>query len=108
MTFIQGSSGDVIPEARLIGGGNLTLVPADRVRVFMETSVYMKDFGFEGGAFVFNQLTFGLKIMGESRPQTGDPTFEAGFAANAPYMARYWGYHLGAVSGDLNYYLSDN
>lgn len=108
MTFIQGSSGDVIPEARLIGGGNLTLVPADRVRVFMETSVYMKDFGFEGGAFVFNQLTFGLKIMGESRPQTDDPTFEAGFAANAPYMARYWGYHLGAISGDLNYYLSDN
>ncbi|MFT4975293.1 MAG: hypothetical protein ACI8S6_001180 [Myxococcota bacterium] len=104
MTFIQGSGGEAVFEPRLVGGANVTLIPNDRVRVFAETSTYMKDLGFEGGAFSFNQLTFGLKIMGRDKT-TDDLKFEIGAAANAPYLARYWGYHLGAVSADMNYYL---
>ena len=107
ITFIPDVSGDAVAEPRLVGGGNITLVPADRVRVFMEGRAYMKDFGFEGGAFAFNQVTFGLKIMGAPDPQTGAAPFEAGFAAVAPFQARYWGFHQGAIAGDLNYYLPD-
>jgi len=104
MTFIDGSEGETVFEPRLVGGGNVTLVPTDRVRIFMETSTYMKDFAFEGGAFTFNQLTFGLKIIGRNA-KTDDLQFEIGAAANAPYLARYWGYHQGAVTADMNYYL---
>lgn len=106
MTFISGSDGDAVFEPRVVGGFNATLIPTDRVRIFLETSTYMKDLGLEadGSGFIFNQLTFGLKIMGR-QAETNDLMFEIGAAANAPYLARYWGYHQGAVTADMNYYL---
>lgn len=104
MTFIAGSDGDTVFEPRAIGGFNITLIPTDRVRVFMETSTYMKDFGFEGGAFAFNQFTFGLKIIGQKQ-NSDEIQYEIGAAANAPYLARYWSNHLGAVTADMNWYL---
>lgn len=103
MTFIDGSDSSAVFEPRLIGGGNITLIPSDRVRIFMETSTYMKDFDFEAKAFVFNQLTFGLKIIG--RKPSNEIQYEIGAAANAPYLSRFWGYHLGAVTADMNWYL---
>jgi hypothetical protein len=103
MTFINGSDSDAVFEPRLIGGGNITLVPSERVRIFMETSTYMKDFDFEAKAFAFNQLTFGLKIIG--RKPSNEIQYEIGAAANAPYFSRFWSQHLGAVTADLNWYL---
>jgi len=106
MTFIQGDGGDTIFEPRLIAGGNVTFIPADRIRIFAETSLYMKDLGGDelSGAFQFNIFTFGIKIMGPTK-RSGGHNYEIGAAANAPYAARFWGPHRGSVMGDLNYFL---
>jgi hypothetical protein len=104
MAFVTTETGDSLFDPRLVGGANITFVPAPTVRIFMETSSTMKALAWEeGNAFRFNVLTFGLKIIG--RQKSGDPQYEIGAGASAPYTTNYWGYHVGSITGDLNYYL---
>jgi hypothetical protein len=89
---------------RLVGGANVSLAANRNLRVFFETSSYMKGFGDEElGVFRFNQLTFGMKYV-QARSKSKDK-LEAGFGASAPYTTNYWSYHYGAIMGDAIYYL---
>jgi hypothetical protein len=104
LAFVKTDTGDSLFDPRVVGGGNITFAPVPTVRIYMETSVTMKALGWdEGGSFRFNVVTFGLKIMG--RQPSGDPQYEIGVGATAPYTTNYWRYHQGSITGDLNYYL---
>ncbi len=104
LAFVNTDTGDKLFDPRLVGGANVTLIPSPTVRVYMETSTTMKALGWEeGGTFRFNVLTFGIKVMG--RQKNGDPQYEIGTGASAPYTTNYWGYHVGSITGDFNYYL---
>lgn len=99
MAFIQGFS------PRVVGGGNLSLAANQNLRIYLETSSYMKDFADEQiDSFRFNQVTFGMKfVQWKGKKQQ---KFETGFGATAPYSANYWQYHYGSIMGDVNYYLN--
>ena len=89
---------------RLVGGANVSLAASDNLRIYIESSTYMKGMGAEQiGSFRFNQVTFGMKFL-EKKSKTKDK-FEAGFGASAPYSVNYWRYHYGAIAGDVNMYL---
>ena len=89
---------------RLVGGANVSLAASDNLRIYIESSTYMKGMGNEDiGSFRFNQLTFGMKFL-EKKSKSKDK-YEAGFGASAPYSVNYWRYHYGAVAGDINVYL---
>jgi hypothetical protein len=95
-------------DPRTVGGINLSLAPTQNLRIYFETSTYMKDLGgevagnLETGSFRFNQLTFGMKyIQWKSKKSQ---KVEAGFGASAPYTSNYWAYHFGSITGDANYY----
>ena len=104
MAFVTTDTGDSLFDPRLVGGANITFMPASTVRIYMETSSTMKALAWEeGNAFRFNVLTFGIKVIG--RQQSGDPQYEIGAGASAPYTTNYWGYHNGSITGDFNYYL---
>lgn len=105
LAFVKdANTGDSLFDPRVVGGANITFVPAPTVRIYMETSTTMKALAWDGGnSFRFNVLTFGLKIIG--RQKSGDPQYEIGAGATAPYSTNYWGYHVGSITGDLNYYL---
>lgn len=92
-------------DPRLVGGFHLALIPSPKVRFFVESQVYMKDFGWENGAFAFNTFTFGLKFF-DRDPQKAD-RFEAGVGATVPYYYNYWRQHFGAIAGDFNLYLDE-
>ena len=84
---------------RVIAGLNATVSPSDKVKVFVETTSVMKDFGWdEGETFRFNQIAFGMRFQGKGKSVVG-----AG--ASVPYSANYWRYHYGSVMADMNYYL---
>jgi hypothetical protein len=84
---------------RVLAGMNVTLSPTDNVKVFMETTSFMKDLGWEeGGAFRFNQVAFGMRFQGKGKTVTGT-------GAVVPYSANYWRYHYGSVMADVNHYL---
>jgi hypothetical protein len=89
---------------RLVGGANVSLAASDNLRIYIESSTYMKGMGNDDiGSFRFNQLTFGMKFL-EKKSKSKDK-YEAGFGASAPYSVNYWRYHYGAVAGDINVYL---
>ena len=88
----------------LVGGLNANLAATDNLRIYIETSNFMKGMGTEQiGSFRFNQVTFGMKFL-ERKSKTKDK-YEAGFGATAPYSVNYWRYHYGAIAGDINLYL---
>jgi hypothetical protein len=89
---------------RLVGGANVSLAASDNLRVYVESSTYMKGMGNPDiGSFRFNQITFGMKFL-EKKSKSKDK-FEAGFGASAPYSVNYWRYHYGAIAGDVNLYM---
>ena len=91
-------------QIRTIGGANATLIAADNVAVFFETSTNLKHILWEEGTFAFNVLTFGFRFMpGEQL----DLPMQAALAADVPYSTQYWGYHYGAVQGDFQYFPLD-
>ncbi|MEL6347525.1 MAG: hypothetical protein AAFV53_30725 [Myxococcota bacterium] len=92
MTFIPDNEGNALFEPRVVGGVNLSLTPNDQIRVFLEGSTYMKDFGFESGPFRYNVMTFGLKIL-RFNERTGTLKAEYAAAANAPIAPNYWSQH---------------
>ncbi len=88
-----------------IGGLNVFVWATDTVGAFLETSWTLKP-GPEGGLgndkpFAFNVLTFGMRF----KPKT-NPTHIA-IGANVPYFNNYWGWHYGAVQGDVLYFMGD-
>lgn len=89
---------------RLVGGANLTWMPAESVALFAETTFNMKGFTWtEGGLFRFNVVSFGLKFY--PRIQGIDERgLEMNVGASAPYTSNYWMYHFGSVMGQVNYY----
>lgn len=92
---------------RLIGGANVTLMPTETVRVYMETSTYMKDLLADPaadlhGSFRFNVVTFGLKFLWRKGKTTD--LAEAGLGASVPYTSNYWAYHFGSIVLDGIYY----
>jgi hypothetical protein len=89
---------------RLVGGANVSLAASDNLRIYIESSTYMKGMGNDDiGSFRFNQLTFGMKFL-EKKSKSKDK-YEAGFGASAPYSVNYWRYHYGAIAGDINLYM---
>lgn len=90
--------------SRLVGGGNFNLAATDNLRVYVESSLYMKGLGTEQiGSFRFNQVTFGMKFL-ERKSKSRDK-YEAGFGATAPVSVQYWRHHYGAIAGDINLYM---
>lgn len=89
---------------RLVGGLNVQLAPAETVRVYAETSTYMKDLFTQdlNGGFRFNVVTFGLKFIWRKGKTSDRGEFAAG--ASVPYTSNYWAYHFGSVLGDGNIY----
>jgi hypothetical protein len=88
-----------------IGGFNVFIWATETVGAFVETNWNLKP-GPEGGLgngkpFAFNVLTFGMRF----KPQTS-PTHIA-LGANVPYFNNFWGWHYGAVQGDVIYYPGD-
>lgn len=98
-------AGDTQLSPRYIAGLHMTVSPSETVRAYIETSTYLKGLGDDTvpSFFRFNVVTFGIKFV-QRRTKTED-RFEAGVGASAPYSSEYWGYHFGAVNGDMNYYL---
>lgn len=89
---------------RIVGGANVSLAASDNLRVYVESSTYMKGTNnADLGSFRFNQITFGMKFL-EKKSKTKDK-YEAGFGASAPYSQNYWRYHYGAIAGDINLYM---
>jgi hypothetical protein len=102
-------------DPRIIGGINLTFVPTDNVRIYMEGSVYMKDFlvsseqGLPIDPFAFNTLTFGLKFLDRKGKSSKEPdNQEVGLGTNVPYYYKYYRNHFGAILGDVNFYHNDS
>ena len=88
----------------MVGGFNANLAATDNLRIYIETSNYMKGIGADQiGSFRFNQVTFGMKFL-ERKSKTKDK-YEAGFGASVPYSTNYWSEHYGAIAGDFNLYL---
>ena len=86
----------------LIGGGMISFIPNKIVNIFVETSTYMKEFGWEEGeAFSFNTVAFGIKFFDRTKKQK----WEAGLGSSVPYHQRYWNYHYGSVIADYHYYM---
>ena len=92
-------------DPRMVGGFHVAVIPSPTVRFFLESQIYMKDFGWENGAFAFNTVTFGLKFFDR---KTDEPDrYEAGVGATVPYYYNYWRQHFGAIAGDFNLYLDE-
>ena len=84
---------------RVMAGLNASLSPSEKVKLFVETTSVMKDFGWdEGDTFRFNQIAFGMRFQGKGKSVVGT-------GASVPYSANYWRYHYGSVMADMNYYL---
>ena len=84
---------------RFLFGLNATMVPSDKVKVFVEASSVSKDMGWdEGETFRFNQIAFGMRFQGKGKSDVGT-------GASVPYSANYWRYHYGSIMADMNYYL---
>ncbi len=99
---IDGSTG-ISP--RLVGGANLSFAASDEVRVFFESSSYMKDLGHDDiESFRFNQVSFGIRYV--KRKSKSKEKFDMGVGAAAPYTINYWRYHFGEIGADVNYYLN--
>ena len=94
---------------RVIGGASATYLASNTVGMFLESSVHMKNFGWEGGIFRFNVVTFGMKFFPGRRAADGvDPQAnrqsEVNVGASVPYTTNYWQYHYGSIMGQVNYY----
>jgi hypothetical protein len=104
LAFMRDSAGDLSFSPRAMGGANIMVMPADNVRAFIETSVYMKGFGREQtDAFSFNQVSVGIQFVG--RKSKTEERYSASLGASVPVQQNYWGYHDGSVAGDFNYFL---
>jgi len=95
-------------QAVLIGGFHASFVASDTVRVYIEGNAYMKDFLWEAGPFAFNTVTFGLKFR--KKPGTDqygramENQFEGAIGTTVPAQYKYWRYHYGSITGDINIY----
>jgi hypothetical protein len=103
--FMPDSSNSTTMSPRLIGGTHMTFAASDTVRIFLESSTYMKSTLDETipGGFRFNTVALGLKFI--NRKSVTQDRFETGVGATVPYSYQWWGYHTGSISGDLNYFL---
>ncbi len=89
---------------RMVGGANVSVAPNETIRIYFETSTYMKDLGWDqGGSFRFNVLSFGLRFLEAGKGNKA--RYEAGAGAQAPYSSQYWSFHKGALALDFNYFL---
>ena len=88
-----------------VGGLNVFIWATDTVGAFVETNWNLKpgpDEGLGNGKpFAFNVLTFGMRFKPKSNPT------HIALGANAPYFNNYWGWHYGAIQGDVLYYVGD-
>jgi hypothetical protein len=101
---IDGSTG-ISP--RFVGGANLSFAASEELRIYFETSSYMKDLGHDQiESFRFNQIGFGIRYV--KRQSKQKEKFDVGAGAAAPYTINYWRYHFGEVAADVNYYLKNN
>ncbi|MCB9746270.1 MAG: hypothetical protein H6741_35455 [Alphaproteobacteria bacterium] len=91
-----------LPGVRYVGGLNATYLASDVVSFFFEGSVNMKHIGWDDGSpFMFNVMSFGLRFTPGAAPA------QISLNANVPVAYNYWGYHFGAVQGDVLYYMDD-
>ena len=95
-------------QAVLIGGAHISFVASETVRIYAEANLYMKDFLWDGGAFSFNTVTFGMKFRKKpGKDQFGrsaDNKFEGAVGTTVPAQYKYWRYHYGSITGDVNIY----
>lgn len=85
------------------GGLNVSLAPAEIVRVFAETSTNFK--ASDVGVFSFNVVTFGIKFV--KRKGKNTDLFDGAVGASLPYGSHYWAYHAGAVEANANFYFDE-
>jgi hypothetical protein len=95
-------------QALLIGGAHVSFVASETVRIYIEANAYMKDFFWTGGAFSFNTVTFGMKFRKKpAKDEFGraqDNKFEGAIGTTVPAQYKYWRYHYGSITGDINIY----
>jgi len=95
-------------QAVLIGGFHASFVASDTVRVYVEANSYMKDFFWNAGPFAFNTVTFGLKFRKKpGKDQYGrslENKFEGAIGTTIPAQYKFWRYHYGSITGDINIY----
>ncbi len=104
LAFPVDSSGSRSLSPRVVGGGNIMVMPTDNVRAFVEANTYMKGFGEDRiGAFSFNQFSVGMQFVG--RKSKTEERYAATLGASVPYMQQYWGFHNGSVAVDFNWFL---
>ncbi len=104
LLFMQASDDSSMMSPRLVGGASFTLAPSPDVRIFAETSTYMKGAQSDVlGSFRFNVISFGIKFM--VRRSSTENKLEAGAGASVPYTSNYWSHHFGSIMGDVHYYL---
>lgn len=104
IAFIKNEGGDMVFSPRAVGGANIMIIPTPTVRVYLESSTYMKGFGADQvGTFAFNQFSVGIRFVG--RKSKTQERYDVGLGASVPYQQRYWGYHNGSVAADMNYFL---
>jgi hypothetical protein len=88
-----------------VGGFNIFVWATDAVGAFIETNWVLKP-GPEGSygnekPFAFNVLTFGMRFKPQNNPA------HVALGANVPYFNNYWGWHYGAIQGDVIYFPDD-
>ena len=91
------------PDLRVLGGANVSYRMSSTVGLFVESRFELKNFEWEGGAFSFNTLTFGMRFF-PSATSEGSPV-EATFGGTVPYGTRYWRFHEGSFMAQTNVWL---
>ena len=88
---------------RIIGGVNGNYRASDTVGIFMESSVNMKNLSWEGKAFMYNVVTFGMTFYPKKDGDQVSEKLNVDMGATVPYARQYWAYHYGSVMGRVNY-----
>lgn len=86
------------------GGLNVSVAPADNLRVFGEVATSIRD-PFNDtveSSFRFNTFTFGLKFVARKGKTTD--LAEIGANASLPVLTSYWSYHYGSIGADGHIY----
>jgi hypothetical protein len=88
---------------RIIGGLNANYRASDTVGMFLESNVNMKNFSWEGKAFMYNVVTFGMTFYPKKDGEEVSEKLNVDMGATVPYSRQYWAYHYGSVMGRVNY-----
>lgn len=88
----------------ILGGAHVHVRVAEAVAVFAETEIYARNLSREGGAFLFENVTVGLRFYPKMKKRQDDPIqIDAG--GTAAVASQYLQYYLGAVGLQGQYFI---